>query len=141
MNPESECAMLIREIHTELEKNANNSLRQQDITFSQVSVLMELDASVGNRLDLKTLEKNLHVAQSTTVGIVHRLEKKNLVEVAGCQDDKRAKMVQMTKQGKERCECAKEYMIETEQKLTHSLSEEEKQTLALLLRKVRESYT
>ena len=36
------CAVLIRQIHTELEKNANNSLRQDDLTMSQISVLSEL---------------------------------------------------------------------------------------------------
>ena len=61
MTKEGTCAVLIRQIHSELEKNANNALRQDDLTLSQVNVLMELDKADGKQMELKQVERSLHV--------------------------------------------------------------------------------
>ena len=76
---EGVCAMLIKQIHSELEKNGNNALRSDDLTVSQISALMELDKAEGKQAELKHLEEALHIAKSTTVGIVKRLEQKGFV--------------------------------------------------------------
>ena len=65
MMKKEQCAVLIKQIHTELEKNANNALRQDDLTMSQISVLIELDKAIDKQLELKRLEQLLHVAQYT----------------------------------------------------------------------------
>ena len=90
------CEVLIRQIHTELEENANNSLRQDDLTMSQINVLIELAQAEGNQMELKRLEQLLHVAQSTAAGIVRRLEQKGFVEGYGSPEDKRIKMTRIT---------------------------------------------
>ena len=96
---EERCAVLIRQIHTELEKNANNTLRQDDLTMSQISVLIELEKAVDKQLELKRLEQSLHVAQSTAAGIVRRLEQKGFIEGFTSPEDKRVKMVRITPEG------------------------------------------
>ena len=57
MIKEKQCAVLIKQIHTELEKNANNALRQDDLTMSQINVLLELDKAADKQLELKRLEQ------------------------------------------------------------------------------------
>ena len=74
------CGTLIKQIHDGLEKQANNSLRTQGLTMSQMGVLIELHFSPEKQMPLKELERRLHVAQSTAAGIVARLEQKGFVE-------------------------------------------------------------
>lgn len=140
MSKEGVCAMLVKQIHSELEKNANNFLRQDDLTVSQISVLLELDKTEEKQMELKQLERLLHVAQSTAAGIVHRLEQKGFVEGFGSAQDKRIKMIRITKSGLECCRKAETYMIRAEADLTSALTETEKTFLISLLQKVRDSF-
>jgi len=135
------CAVLIRQIHTELEKNANNSLRQDDLTMSQISVLIELAQAEGNQMELKRLEQLLHVAQSTAAGIVRRLEQKGFVEGYGSPEDKRIKMIRITPEGLACCEKAWAGAQEAETQLTSALTDTERTILISLLQKVRDSFS
>lgn len=140
MAEEGVCAMLIKQIHSELEKNANNRLRQDDLTMSQVSVLMELDKTEEKQMELKQVEKILHVAQSTAAGIVKRLEQKGFVEALGSAEDKRIKMIRITPSGLECCRKSERNMVNTEKALTSALTETERDILISLLKKVRNSF-
>ena len=53
------CGALLKQIHDGLEKRANNSLRSQGLTMSQVSVLIELYFSPGKQMALKELERRV----------------------------------------------------------------------------------
>ena len=141
MTKEGTCAVLIRQIHSELEKNANNALRQDDLTLSQVNVLMELNKADGKQMELKQIERSLHVAQSTAAGIVRRLEQKGFVESFGDVEDKRIKMIRITSQGLACCHKSKINMQKTESGLTSALTETEKAILISLLQKVRGSFS
>lgn len=70
MRDDTACGALIKQINSTLEKNANNTLRKQDLTFAQVSALLAIRDYPEPRISLKELEKILHVAQSTTAGII-----------------------------------------------------------------------
>ncbi|MDO5424644.1 MAG: MarR family transcriptional regulator [Eubacteriales bacterium] len=141
MMGEGACAVLIKQIHSELEKNANNALRQDDLTMSQVTVLMELDRAEGNQMELKQLERTLHVAQSTAAGIVRRLEQKGFVEGFGSPEDKRIKMIRITPTGQACCRKSEANMRKTEENLTAALTETEWSILVSLLQKVRSSFS
>lgn len=137
---EGVCAMLIKQIHSELEKNANNILRNDDLTMSQITVLMELDKAGEGQMELKELEEALHIAKPTTVGIVKRLEDKGFATSARSGQDKRIRVIQITPLGKECCHKAKENMRRAEMALTSSLTETEQGILITLLQKVRDSF-
>lgn len=141
MMEEGVCAVLIKQIHSELEKNANNALRQDDLTLSQVTVLMELDRAEGNQMELKQLERALHVAQSTAAGIVRRLEQKGFVEGFGSPEDKRIKMIRITPLGMDCCRKAEVNMRKAENSLTAALTDTEQSILVSLLQKVRSSFS
>lgn len=140
MAEEGACAMLIKQIHGELEKNANNSLRQNGLTMSQISVLMELEKASENQMELKQMERRLHVAQSTAAGIVQRLEQKGFVESFGSEEDKRIKIIRITQSGRECCREAETNMKQAETDLTSALTETEQAILMELLKKVRDSF-
>ena len=126
-------AYLIKQIHDRLEKRANNSLRAQDLTIMQVSVLMVLHHSEHQQLSMKELEHYFGIAQSTVAGIISRLEKKGFVEALSDPEDKRVKLVHITHTGENCCKEASEHMHETERMLLHGLSDEEQTILNRLL--------
>lgn len=132
--------MLIKQIHSELEKNANNALRKDDLTIAQTGVLLTLSEAEGQQMEQKQLEESLHVAQSTVTGIVKRLEFKGFVETFSDSEDKRVKLVHITPSGLEISEKTKGNMEKTEAELTSSLTETERNILISLLQKVRNSF-
>lgn len=139
MNDDTSCGMYIKQINSALEKNANNILRKQDLTFAQVSALLAIRDFPEQKISLKELEKILHVAQSTTAGIISRLEQKGLVTGFGDSTDKRIKLVQITPMGEKYCREAEQNMKEAEENLLSGLTETEKSIFNSLLQKVRDT--
>lgn len=129
------CVALIKQLHDGLEKQANNSLRSQDLTMSQVGVLIELRFSPEKQMALKELERRLHVAQSTAAGIVVRLEQKGFVEGFGDANDRRIKMLRITPAGEECCQLADQHMAAFEETLLTGLTEAERTTFVALLKR------
>lgn len=136
MNGKKDCGMLIRQINNALEKRCNNQLKAIDLTLSQMSALIELSNAPAKKLTFKELEKRMSLAQSTTAGLISRLEQKKLVSVSGDKDDKRIKYVEITAPGETYCNHAKQDMAYMETQLLESLSAEEKTTFLFLLEKV-----
>lgn len=127
------CAFLIKQIHDAIEKHANNELREKDLTLAQVRALIELDRMPSKTASLKELEKVLCIAQSTTAGIMARLEQKGFVESFGDPQDRRIKKIRLTAQGRACCADAQAHMDEEEQLLLSSLTEEEQLLLQQML--------
>lgn len=132
-------ASLIKQIHDRLEKRANNSLRAQDLTMMQVSVLIALHYSECQQLSMKELERRFGVAQSTVAGIISRLEQKGLVEALSDPEDKRVKLVHITQIGETCYAEAAGSMQEAEETLLDGLSDEERTTLNRLLIRIAEN--
>lgn len=133
---ERTCGMMIKQLHDSLEKDTNNNLRSQELTMAQGGALIVLHNAEEKQMTLKELERRMHVAQSTAAGIVVRLEQKGLVESFGDAADRRIKIVRMTPKGEECCQEADKNMEQTEQKLLHPLTKEERTMLIDLLGKV-----
>lgn len=136
MSLNNSCGLLIKQINDALERQSNNSLRGQDLTMAQVTVLVWLNDLPDKAAALKELERELHVAQSTTAGIVARLEQKGFVEGFGDPSDKRIKMVRITPKGEQCCMGSRQNMEDVEEMLLSDLSEEEQDTFKRLLQKV-----
>lgn len=130
---------LIKLLHDRLEKQANNTLRAQDLTMMQISVLMELQKTEQKQLSMKELERKFCIAQSTVAGIISRLEQKGFVEAFGDAADKRVKLVHITPAGEACCREAAGYMEQAEQILLQGFSEEEKTMFNLLLTRAAEN--
>lgn len=130
---------LLKKIHDRLEKQANNALREKDLTMMQVSVLLALQKSAEQRLSMKELERYFGVAQSTVAGIVSRLEQKGLVEALGDASDRRVKLVHITPAGAQYCDEASCRMDEAEENLLRGFSGEERRTLNRLLTRVADN--
>lgn len=136
MNEQKDCGKLIRQINNAFEKRCNNQLKAFDLTFSQMSALIELSKSATGKLTFKELERRMSLAQSTTAGLIFRLEQKKLVLVSGDQEDRRIKYVEITALGENYCNQAKQDMEAMEAQLFESFSAGEKEIFLSLLEKM-----
>lgn len=139
MEKERSYGALLKQINDELKKNSNNELRSQGLTATQAGTLLELYHAPERQLPMKDLEERLHVAQSTVVGIISRLEQKKLVESFGDPHDKRIKLVRITQAGIENVLKANQDMMQVEQHLLSGLTEAEQSILYTFLTKVRDT--
>ena len=126
----------IKRIDNTLEKEANSNLQMLNLTMQQNRVLIQLAHAPENTLSLKALEERFGAAQSTVAGLVSRLEKKGLVEARSDPADKRVKLVRLTAEGLALHAQSHQKIVESEERLTRLLSEEEKAALLASLRKV-----
>ena len=130
------CSLMIKKIHTTLEKNANKTLKEADMTMAQQSVLVVLEEQPEHRLPLKVLEQKLMLSQSTVVGLVARLYQKGAVEYLPDPRDKRVKIASLTPYGAELCGRARTNMDDEEARLLSGLTDTEREILKSLLKKV-----
>lgn len=131
-----DCGALIRHIHCAMQKNANNELREEDLTFAQIHLLFTLREQPDRQCSLKELERQMRLAQSTTAGLVKRCGEKGFVECFDDAEDRRAKYVRITEKGLAMCSDTEEKIYRAEQRLVSLLTEEEAGTLVRLLSKV-----
>ncbi len=105
------------------EKEMNHKLKEKDLSVTQGFVLVWLSAEKSKELPIKVIEKNFGTAQSTTLGIVNRLEQKGLITTYLTQQ--RTKHVKITDDGENLVEFIYSSIIETENILLHNFSEAE----------------
>ena len=74
------CGELIKRLNDILGRCANEELRADDMTSSQVKMLMIINETKDECITLKELEKHFGVAQATIAGTAARLEKKGMIE-------------------------------------------------------------
>lgn len=130
------CGELIKRLNDTLGKCANQRLREDDMTSSQVKMLIIINETKDECITLKELERHFGVAQATIAGTAARLEKKGMIESFYDPSDKRVKHVRITEKGREMCQHASKAMDEKEKWFLSSLSDEEKAQLQYLLQKV-----
>lgn len=140
MYPQNVIGPLLKQIHDALEKESNQMLRPDDLTMAQIHLLFILKERGDGICTLKELEKILHVAQSTTVGLVKRLEQKGFVESFGDASDKRVKIAKITSEGLDACKQTQEGLQKVEQQLLTGLTEAEIGIFIELLQKVRKNF-
>ena len=126
----------IKRIDNALAKEANSNLQALNLTMQQNRVLIQLAHTSGHTLSLKELEERFGAAQSTVAGLVSRLEKKGLVEALSDPADRRIKLVRLTEEGLLLHSESHQRVVESEERLTALLSDEEKEALLACLKKV-----
>lgn len=140
MNSQPVIGILLKQMHDSIVKESNNLLQSNDLTMAQIHLLLILSNDKNETCTLKELEKSLHVAQSTTVGLVKRLEQKGFLESYGDKDDKRIKLARITPAGLDVCKQAQENLIAVEQHLMDGLSDAEVGIFTELLKKMLKNF-
>lgn len=131
-----EIGELIRLIAGTLKKNADNKLRESNLTIGQVGAILTLSKAENHTLSFKELERLTHTSQPVNVGIISRLEDKGFVKTAVNPDDRRERYATLTEKGKSRAEEAENDIEASTSAIFSVLSEEEKAELKRILNKV-----
>ena len=103
--------------------------------MSQIRVLTLLDQRPDGTASMKEIEKEMAVSQPTSVGVYKRLLEKGMVAYLPDPDNKRAKWLRLTEEGKSHCQTAYGNMNQTEARLLSLMNEEEKKDFYRLLEK------
>lgn len=128
--------MLIKQISDHIAKDANNALRGDDLTLSQLRCLEYIYQNTNEKVPLKEIEAHFHIAQPTVAGIMARLTKKGLVHMETSDLNLRAKTVCLTEQGATLFQKVEQHRDETEDALLAPLTPEERVQFHELLQKV-----
>ena len=132
----TECGLLIKQISDHLSKSANNALRADNLTLSQLRCLEYIHENTKEKIPLKEIEAHFQISQPTLAGIIARLTQKGLVITEVSDINPRAKTVSITPEGKELFLKSDERREEMENILLASLSDEEKTAFYEMLKKV-----
>lgn len=131
---------LMKYIHDNIEQELNCLLKSEDLTLSQGQILKFLLHQHNYQASFKEVEKALNVAQSTTAGLVSRLEKKNFIETFTDENDKRIKILRLTNSGIDVIDTFRTHMETFQDKLFVNLTDIELTLLAELLKKVNNCF-
>lgn len=126
-------------IHDYIERYGNNILKEHDLTLAQCHVLGLLVSKEEQECTLKELEKSMNVAQSTSAGVVARLEKKGFVITYTDPNDKRVKKVKLSENAEELLEVIRVSMSSVEDRVLENLTDIEKLTLKMLIEKISDN--
>ena len=130
---DGDIGFLIKLIHDDIDRIINNQLRPMELTSSQGVVLAFLLAHADGQVTMRALQDTLGVAHPTVVGLIRRLEKKGLVEVRVAKEDRRMRIVSLTKKAGEMLAKVPPQTELIESQLLAGLSDEERCELRRLL--------
>ena len=132
----TECGLLIKQISNHISKSANNALRADNLTLSQLRCLEYIYGNTEEKIPLKEIEAHFHISQPTLAGIIARLTQKGLVITEVSDINPRAKTVSITPEGKALFLKSDERREEMEEILLAALSDEERTAFYEMLKKV-----
>lgn len=135
----NDIGFLFKKIDEKLEKQVNSKLNSLGITFAQIRVLIFVHEAENQQTTQKEIETFLEVSHPTTNGIIKRLEEKQLIKTEmTLKNGRMSKNVAITEKGIELCSKNEADKNLLEDKFTEWLSEDGKNTLRELLRKIYE---
>ncbi len=115
---------IIKYISASLEKRANNILKKEDLSLSQAILLIWLFDTKEKELPIKEIEKMYGSAQSTTFGIVNRLENKGYIETYAINS--RTKIVKLCEAGINKIDFIKTSIQQSEEEVFTGFTDGEK---------------
>ena len=135
---EDDISRLIKHINFKVKTKGDTVLKKRDLTFSQMQLLFTLERN-GGSLSQKELEEKLGVAHPTVVGLVKRLEKNDYVKSIVDENDKRQKIIIVSKNAQKFKDEMSKQFHEISMKMFEKLSDEEKEELFRMLSIINDS--
>lgn len=123
---------LIKQISDKMRADADATFRKHGLTYSQVHVLSFVQACGGSATQ-KEIEIYLNVSHPTIVGLVSRLEKSGFVTSHVDENNRRNKIVCVTKKAQQTRESLEIERKKKERRLEQALGQQEREQLMHLL--------
>lgn len=128
---------VLSHLHTSMQTKINNRLKEVDLTLAQGLALIWLDKSEEGELPLKTIEKMFETSQPTTLGIINRLEQKNLINTH--LTEQRRKIVKILEEGRKNVDFVKQCVDEVEEEFFQEFTFGERALFLELVKKAEKS--
>ena len=112
----------------------NNELKELELTFSQMEVLQFLCERKNEEIYQKDIEKHFNLSHPTVIGILKRLQSKDLIIIKKSEKDKRKRNIILTKKVIDSEEKMYAKKNEIEEHIKSLLSDEEISELEKLLK-------
>jgi len=129
---------LLKQITDKIKVSADASLKNRELTLSQVRVL-EFVSDYAEGVTQKAIEEHFQVSHPTIVGIITRMEKKGYLECWPDPADKRNKMVRLTAKAQSVSIEVKQERESWEMRLLKGFSEEQTGSLYEALYRILEN--
>ncbi len=140
MGKHGDVGYLIGLINNKIKKKANYELENHGITVKQGRFLGYLHDREGLVTTQKDLQAYFEITHPTTVGIIKRLEQKELITTRTDDGDRRMKIVELAPKEKAIHKDMKFFREKMETLLMEGLNKQEKEELVRLLEKVYENF-
>lgn len=129
-------AILIKRASLRFDRISNAVLGKYDLTTGQYKVMMYLYANADQGVRTVDLDRYHEMTHQTTIGILKNLEKKGLIAYKKNPNDARSRYIVPTELAYEKREELEAAGDRLEVELTEKLTEQERQQLVGLLRKL-----
>lgn len=132
-------ATRIKMINEQIERECNQRVKKYQTTGAQLRALMAIYYTEDHTESMKNLEGIFGVSQQNILGLVQRLEEKQLLTRRVNEEDRRSRKVQLTEEGLKLCEEASKELRVVDDWILKDLSAKERKTLLELLTKIHTS--
>lgn len=122
-------------VHKEIKKIADNKVKHLDLSFGQCQLLLMIDRCPN--MNQKRLAENLHITEATLSVRISRLEKSGYIIKSIDSKDKRKYSLEVSEKGKQFFDKRIEMMNTLNETIFEGISEEELDTVLVLLKKMR----
>ena len=133
---QDKAAILIKKAALEFDKISNAVLDEYGLTTAQYKIMKYLFEEAENGVRIVDLEKYYSMSHPTTIGIVQNLEKKGFVEYKENPNHARSRFIVPTEEAVQKRAELESIGDELEHDLTKQLTEDEREELVKLLRKM-----
>lgn len=129
-------SMLIKKTALIVEKKTNAELQAYNMTNTQFRTILFLYYKRDRKIRQIDIENAFGMTNPTVTGILKNLEKKGLVQRIENPDDKRSKLISLTDNAVNMIPILNSLTETIEEQVMCVLSDEERKTLILLLKKI-----
>ena len=132
--PSLQTGYLLKVVQHEIRKRMDEELREIDLTTPQYAALSILNEFPG--ISNAELSRKCFITPQTMNLIIHKLEKRKIIEKTASLSHGRIQNIALTGRGRKLLDEADKIVMDVENKLTRKLSDGEKKTLNELLLKI-----
>ena len=123
-------------IHEAFVAMFNRQLKEDDITFSQLMVISYLDEHRNQKVTQKDISDALHIKHPTTIGLLKRLEEKEMLSVVVDPENRKYRNIALTEKGVTFIENDRVRRRNTDEYMVEGMTQEEIKILRSLLDRV-----
>ena len=125
-----------RLIHESFACMINRHLKEEDMTFSQMILMFYLWENREKKITQKDISDAMHIKHPTAIGLLKRLEEKEMLKVVVDPDNRKYRNIALTEKGLTFVENDRKRKRHTDEYMVKGLSEAEIADLRNLLDKV-----